>query len=106
MKEFFGEASKLLNQLIFYVNPIGRFYLKFQFIFRILFVPALLNDLFKGASLVCDTVQIGCKDMCLNRFAPITFEKLWSLEMYFIANVEITLNILIGSQRFTLFFCF
>lgn len=87
MKEFFAEASKLINQLILYVNPIGRFYLKFQFIFRILFVPALLDDLFKGASLVCDTMQVGCKDMCLNRFAPITFSKIWSLEMYFILCV-------------------
>ena len=86
MKDFYGETAKLISELTNFVNPIGRFYLKFQFIFRIIFCSVLLNDVIK-TELVCDTVQIGCKDMCLNRFAPLTFKKLWELEMYFMQQV-------------------
>ena len=82
MKEFFAETTKLLSQVMDYVNPVGRLYLKFQLIFRMLFAGLMLGDIMK-TELVCDTTQIGCKDMCINRFAPLTFPKLWSLEMYY-----------------------
>jgi len=86
MRDFFVEASGLIKAVSDYVNPVGRMYLKFQFIFRLLFSGVMLSDIMK-TELVCDTMQIGCKDMCLNRFAPLTFPKLWQLEMYFILCV-------------------
>lgn len=86
MKEFFAETAKLIGQVSDYLNPVGKVYMKYQFIFRILFSATMLKDIM-GTSLVCDTQQIGCKDMCVNRFAPITFPKLWELEMYFILCV-------------------
>lgn len=85
MKEFFGVVQELTKKLANYLNKVGQFYLQFQFIFRVIFVPVVLGDIFKlGPSLVCDTSQVGCKDMCMNRFAPITIEKLWQLELYYI----------------------
>ena len=87
MKDLFVEASGLIKAVSDYVNPVGRMYLKFQFIFRLLFSGVMLSDIMK-TELVCDTMQIGCKDMCLNRFAPLTFPKLWQLEMYFMQQLS------------------
>lgn len=86
MKEFFLETGAFIKQLANYVNPVGKLYLKFQLIFRFLFTTIMLKDVMK-TELVCDTSQVGCKDMCMNRFAPLTFPKIWELEMYYILCV-------------------
>ena len=48
----------------------------------------ILDDIFELADnngadeLVCDTNQVGCAEMCHNRFAPISFLKVWQMELY------------------------
>lgn len=74
-----------MNALHF--NTVGKLYLKYQLIFRVLFVNILLNDIFGGEKLICDTNQVGCNEMCVNRFAPITFKKLWELELWMVLIV-------------------
>lgn len=69
-----------------YINPIGKFYHEFQILMRILLVNTFLKPLFslkalKGA-FKCDTKQVACVKMCLNRFAPISHWQLWNFELF------------------------
>lgn len=87
MRDILSTVTALISDLTFYFNPVGKLYLKYQLIFRVLFVGILLSDIFGGEKLVCDTSQVGCTDMCVNRFAPITFKKLWELELWLVLIV-------------------
>ena len=88
MRELLATITELYKEISCLLNIVGKFYLKFQLIFRVLFVNILLSDLFSLPQLKCDTQQIGCESMCINRFAPITFIKLWQLELWYILFVS------------------
>ena len=81
MKDFIGQLDGFFKQVTDYLHPIGKFYVKFQLIFRVLVTAILLSDVW--SSLKCDTKQLACEEMCENRFRPITFKKLWELELFF-----------------------
>lgn len=81
MKDFISQLSSFFQEITAYLHPIGKFYVKFQLIFRVFVTAILLSDVW--ASLKCDTKQLACEEMCENRFRPITFKKLWELELFF-----------------------
>lgn len=88
MRDILGQLQGLYKDITDYFNPVGRAYLQYQLIFRVMFVNILLSDIFGGWKLICDTQQVGCQEMCINRFAPISFKKLWELELWFVLIVE------------------
>lgn len=88
MNDILSQIRALLKEFTGYFNSIGRFYLKYQLFFRVLFVNVLLSDIFGGEKLICDTGQPGCQEMCVNRFAPITFKKVWELELWMVLIVD------------------
>lgn len=87
MKDLLAALNEIIKDITEYFNTVGKLYLKYQLIFRVLFVNILLNDIFGGEKLICDTNQVGCNEMCVNRFAPITFKKLWELELWMVLIV-------------------
>ena len=94
MQELLNVIKELMQKSTHFIHPVGAFYLKFQMIFKVLFVKIIIDEVFEGPTLVCDTLQVGCNEMCVNRFAPITFIKLWQLEMWLV---------LIGTGFFMMF---
>lgn len=68
------------------INPVGQFNLKLQLLIRILFMQVFLAQLFKDddkeAKLDCDVKNIGCEDVCKNRFMPISHWRFWHIELY------------------------
>lgn len=74
----FNDYYSKLNQ---HFNFIGKFYLKFQLLCRVLVVEIFLDDLFDEPELTCETDQIGCELTCINRFAPISHMQLWQFEL-------------------------
>lgn len=98
IKEAFDSLWKDINV---YLNTFGKFYIKYQFFMRILFMELLLSDVFTGDfnSLICDTNQVACEKMCINRFNTITFQKLWETEFYISTLVTMVFVIFEMSQR-------
>ena len=94
MKELINVINDLMIKSTHFVHPIGAFYLKFQLLFKVLFVGLIVDQAFDGDILICDTKQLGCSETCINRFAPITFKKLWQLELWLV---------LLGTGLFMLF---
>lgn len=67
------------------INPVGQFNLKLQLLVRILFMQVFLAQLFKEsdeAKLECDVKNIGCQDVCKNRFMPVSHWRFWHIELY------------------------
>jgi len=56
-------------------------------VFRLFGYSAIGGQIYgdEEASFVCDTKQPGCKQMCYNRFAPISHMKFWGFQILFIA---------------------
>jgi len=77
LNTFFARISQ-------YVNPVGKFYLQFQILCRVLVTSVFLDDLFEGAALECDTGQPGCEQNCINRFAPVNHKKVWEIEIFYV----------------------
>ena len=55
-------------------------------VFRLFGYSAIGSQIYgdEEASFVCDTKQPGCKQMCYNRFAPISHMKFWGFQILFI----------------------
>lgn len=90
----FGQIKDIFGQIKNYFNPVGRFYIQFQILCRVLVCTVFLDDLFEGADLECETDQPGCTQNCINRFAPVNHKKIWEAEMFVI---------MFATSMFTLF---
>jgi len=57
-------------------------------VFRLFGYSAIGSQIYgdEEASFICDTKQPGCKQMCYNRFAPISHMKFWGFQILFIAT--------------------
>jgi len=80
IKDKLVEFGKLENHF----NVIGQFYLRVQFLFRVLVVIVFLDDLFEEVSLECETAQFACDLVCENRFAPVMIYQIWTFELFIV----------------------
>ena len=82
-KEILQNTQKFFSDLSNFLNPIGKLYLQIQILCRVLVVIVFLDDLFKDEpNLKCETKQVGCELVCVNRFAPISHNQLWKFELF------------------------
>lgn len=81
MEQIFSQIKKFAKITNDYFNPIGKFYLKYTLLTRVVFFTQLLKDIVT-TDIICDTKQFACEDMCRNRFSPIRMEKIYTLELF------------------------
>jgi len=82
--DIFGRISQFLKTLQLHFNPIGKLYIQVQLLCRVLVCGVFLDDLFGKVELKCDTNQLGCNQNCINRYAPVTHNKLWQAELFLV----------------------
>ena len=85
MKDAYKQWASFNKELEVYFNPIGQLYIKYVGIFKFLVIGTFLSDV--GDGLKCETSQIGCNLVCLNRYLPINHKKLWGFEFFIVALV-------------------
>jgi len=86
-----GGYSAILTALQDYVKTLkkyynfwGKAYMVWIIVARVLLCEQILNGLGDDDGLVCDTQQVGCNSMCVNRFSPVlSHDKLWELQLLF-----------------------
>lgn len=81
MGDIFNEFAEQYKKVNSHFNPIGKCYLKFMLLCRVLVVGVFLDDLFDEPELTCETDQVGCETTCVNRFAPISHLQVWQAEL-------------------------
>ena len=71
------------NTAMHYTSSIGRIWIINQFLFRMLIVTVIGSQVFgdEQGKFLCDTDQPGCKNVCFNRFSPISYLRLWAFQI-------------------------
>jgi len=80
------------NTAMHYTSSIGRIWIINQFLFRMLIVTVIGSQVFgdEQGKFLCDTDQPGCKNICFNRFSPISYLRLWAFQvLIFSWNIKI-----------------
>lgn len=75
----FDVAKAWVDRILGYFNHMGRIWMQI-FIIRWVVCESFIEDKFDGGDLKCDTSQVGCEQNCVNRFAPVTQQKLWHFQ--------------------------
>ena len=94
-------VEKFLEQVAEHSTLIGKFWVTFFFVLRLLLVVSIADNIFEDEqeSFVCNTQTPGCENVCFNDFSPISLIRLWALQvrhLYF--NVNRTLKPILGAN--------
>ena len=76
----------LLSGVNKYSTAFGRIWLSVVFIFRLMVFLVAAEKVWgdEQGNFDCDTRQPGCKNVCYDHFFPISYSRLWSLQLIFV----------------------
>ena len=89
-----SEMSSMWNQLEQYVSTIqlyitgwGKIWNVNHFILRLFLLTIVGDELYDDemSSFVCDTSQPGCRNVCFNKFSPMSHSRFWAAHVLFTA---------------------
>nr|XP_039254991.1 gap junction alpha-4 protein-like [Styela clava] len=78
--------EKLLEGVANYSTFIGKLWITFFFIFRIIMVASVGDTVYSDeqSQFICNTLQPGCTNVCFNRFSPISQIRFWAVQILFV----------------------
>ena len=70
-----------------YSTPVGQLWNTVTFVFRLFIIVAVGSSVYgdEQGNLICDTNQPGCKNVCFNRFSPISHMRFWAFQILFVS---------------------
>lgn len=82
-----GFLSTLLNKVQSHSTVVGKVWLSVLFIFRIMILGAGAEKVWgdEQSSMVCNTKQPGCKNVCYDQAFPISHIRFWVLQIIFVS---------------------
>nr|CAB3249087.1 gap junction alpha-5 protein [Phallusia mammillata] len=83
--------EKLLEEVANYSPFIGKVWITFIFIFRLIMVVSIGDTVYgdEQSSFKCNTLEPGCENICYNRFAPISQIRFWAVQILFVGTPSI-----------------
>ncbi|XP_048414203.1 gap junction beta-2 protein-like [Stegostoma tigrinum] len=77
----------LLNGVNKYSTSLGKVWLSVIFIFRLLVLVVAAETVWgdEQSDFVCNTQQPGCRNVCYDRFFPISHIRLWVFQLLFVS---------------------
>ncbi|KAA0708367.1 Gap junction [Triplophysa tibetana] len=83
-----GFLSDLLDKVQSHSTVIGKIWMSVLFIFRILVLGAAAEDVWgdEQSSLVCNTLQPGCENVCYDWQFPISHIRFWVMQIIFVST--------------------
>ncbi|XP_048063356.1 connexin 32.3 [Megalobrama amblycephala] len=83
-----GFLSALLDKVQSHSTVIGKIWMSVLFIFRILVLGAAAESVWgdEQSSLVCNTLQPGCENVCYDWQFPISHIRFWVLQIIFVST--------------------
>nr|XP_019959287.1 PREDICTED: gap junction Cx32.2 protein-like [Paralichthys olivaceus] len=82
-----GFLSSLLDKVQSHSTVIGKVWLSVLFIFRIMILGAGADKVWSDeqSSMICNTKQPGCKNVCYDHAFPISHIRFWVLQIVFVS---------------------
>ncbi|XP_029318718.1 gap junction Cx32.2 protein-like [Cottoperca gobio] len=83
-----GFLSSLLDKVQSHSTVIGKVWLIVLFIFRIMILGAGAEKVWgdEQSSMICNTKQPGCKNVCYDQAFPISHIRFWVLQIIFVST--------------------
>ncbi|XP_051951171.1 connexin 32.3 [Xyrauchen texanus] len=83
-----GFLSALLDKVQSHSTVIGKIWMSVLFIFRILVLGAAAENVWgdEQSSLVCNTLQPGCENVCYDWQFPISHIRFWVMQIIFVST--------------------
>nr|XP_026692599.1 gap junction alpha-5 protein isoform X2 [Ciona intestinalis] len=83
--------EKLLEGVANYSPFIGKVWITFLFMFRLIMVASIGDTVYgdEQSSFKCNTLQPGCENVCYNHFAPISQIRFWAVQILFVGTPSI-----------------
>lgn len=83
-----GFLSSLLDKVQSHSTVVGKVWLSVLFIFRIMVLGAGAEKVWgdEQSSMVCNTKQPGCKNVCYDQAFPISHIRFWVLQIIFVST--------------------
>uniref|UniRef100_A0A8C7Z695 Gap junction protein n=1 Tax=Oryzias sinensis TaxID=183150 RepID=A0A8C7Z695_9TELE len=83
-----GFLSTLLNKVQSHSTVVGKVWLSVLFVFRIMVLGAGAEKVWgdEQSSMVCNTKQPGCKNVCYDHAFPISHIRFWVLQIIFVSS--------------------
>lgn len=83
-----GFLAKLLDKVQSHSTVIGKIWMSVLFIFRILVLGAGAESVWgdEQSSLVCNTLQPGCENVCYDWKFPISHIRFWVMQILFVST--------------------
>lgn len=83
-----GFLSSLLDKVQSHSSVVGKVWLSVLFIFRIMVLGAGAEKVWgdEQSSMVCNTKQPGCKNVCYDQAFPISHIRFWVLQIIFVSS--------------------
>ncbi|KAM6914925.1 gap junction Cx32.2 protein-like [Xenentodon cancila] len=83
-----GFLSSLLNKVQSHSTVVGKVWLSVLFVFRIMVLGAGAERVWgdEQSSMICNTKQPGCKNVCYDHAFPISHIRFWVLQIIFVSS--------------------
>lgn len=83
-----GFLSKLLDKVQSHSTVIGKVWMTVLFVFRIMVLGAGVEKVWgdEQSSMVCNTKQPGCRNVCYDYAFPISHVRFWVLQILFVST--------------------
>ncbi|XP_068197975.1 gap junction Cx32.2 protein-like [Antennarius striatus] len=83
-----GFLSSLLDKVQSHSSVIGKVWLSVLFVFRIMILGAGADKVWgdEQSSMICNTKQPGCKNVCYDYAFPISHIRFWVLQIIFVST--------------------
>ncbi|XP_034554795.1 gap junction Cx32.2 protein-like [Notolabrus celidotus] len=80
--------SSLLDKVQSHSTVVGKVWLTVLFIFRMMILGAGAEKVWgdEQSSMVCNTKQVGCKNVCYDQAFPISHIRFWVLQIIFVSS--------------------
>uniref|UniRef100_H2YWV0 Gap junction protein n=1 Tax=Ciona savignyi TaxID=51511 RepID=H2YWV0_CIOSA len=79
---------------------IGKFWITFLIIFRIVVVSSVGDRVYSDeqSEFKCNSLQIGCPNLCFNKFSPISHIRFWSFQIIMVTTPSIVFMVYSAHQ--------
>ncbi|XP_076801546.1 gap junction delta-2 protein-like [Clavelina lepadiformis] len=79
---------------------IGKFWITFLIVFRIVVVSSVGDRVYSDeqSEFKCNTLQVGCPNVCFNKFSPISHIRFWSFQIIMVTTPSIIFIVYSGHK--------
>uniref|UniRef100_UPI00398E874E gap junction beta-2 protein-like n=1 Tax=Pristiophorus japonicus TaxID=55135 RepID=UPI00398E874E len=96
-----NSLQSLLGRVNKYLTSLGKVWLSVIFIFHILVLVVAAETVWgdEQSDFVCNTQQPGCRNVCYDRFFPISHIRLWVFQLLFVSIPSFLIGMHVSQRK-------